>query len=407
MTGWHGSYITKIIRSRVVLGETEIGKYEEKTVTEIIDGKREEYIQVKRKPQKKWVKVYPVIESITEAQWERSNAALDARKNGRGPKGEDFANLFQGIAKCAHCSGSMKLISTAKMKRGNAKRYHYYRCANSRRNECSGNNTLSYDYAKVEREFLAVFQGIVDAYLYQAENEKVTPIKEKLAEKRNELYKLIERTKLILGEITRLDVTEDIKARLSEGAGIEAKKSALEMEIGELEREDRLAQSLVPAEDVAQETHELVEALADEKDQFQAREKINAQLRRFIWRITFDREGMISVLYAGRDGKQLGPAKSRTFSKYPPEYRMRLNPDGSFEREHPFYLLRRSAAMGSAERQEAAAVLPAADQTGEDVQPVRKRPDPFSVGLRGLRKRVRPTDKTDSYENVLKGKRRE
>ena len=228
---WYNSYIAKIIRSRAVLGEIEVHEYGWKLRREIDDdGKAIEYQRWERHTTGRFETQYPAIELISEDQWLRSNAALDARKTGRGPKGEGFANLFQGIAKCAHCvNGSMKLLSTAKARRGRPlKRYHYYRCVNSQRQACD--NSMIYDYAKVESEFIDVFADMVAAYLASAEPQmnRLTPLREKIATKQAELFRLDERAKSIevsLLEAQRQDgSSHDEITRLRENLGINRKK---------------------------------------------------------------------------------------------------------------------------------------------------------------------------------------
>jgi hypothetical protein len=169
-----------------------------------------------------------------------------------------------------------------------------------------------------------------------------------------------------------------------ETIGINREKNAVATEIAELERAKARIEAQAPAEDVAKLSCDLIAGLSAATDQYASRAKINTQLKRFIFRITFDRDGLMRVLY-GRDGKQLDPAPpgvfGNFFSQWPPEYRMRFTPSG-VEREHPFFMLRPIAALRGNK-------MPA---------------DEFSEAWRHVRKRVRPTDTVDSYKNVLKPK---
>ena len=246
--------------------------------------------------------------------WRRANAALDARKTGKGPKGDAFANLFQGIAKCAHCGGSMKLVSTAKIREGRErKRYQYYRCSNSRTNACKnaslGVNDLTYNYAQVEREFITVFKSIIAQYLQRAEqqDDPTHPIQQQIDTKRVKLTHLEAREPVIKAtmlEAQRQTGSTDADVALAiEALGITPLKTKLRTEIAALVRKLEQVTDQLPARDVVQQAVDLVANLDHQPDQYEARAKVNTQLRHFIARIEFAKQdGMVRVIY-GENGE--------------------------------------------------------------------------------------------------------
>lgn len=347
---WYDRYVSQVIRSRAVRGQLEKGEYEWQTYHEEIDGKRVEIKSFERKLTRQYIDQYPVIVEITEEMWQRANAALDARKTGRGPKGTNFANLFQGIAKC-QCGGSMKLISTAKARRGrqDIKRYHYYKCYDAIRHVPECTNPRVYDYAAVEREFIAVFADIVTAYLTHAEpkDDPTVPIREQIADRMNQIRLLREREAVnnhALAALQSEGVGADVLSRMRENIGIDHKIAELTTEIDELQRKLEQAKALLPAREVAEATYRMIDDLAHvpAEELELLRSKINAQLKRFIYRIVFDAEGEMRIIF-GRDGE---PLQQRIFITEPPQrpvpfpdppfatyYRIWFRDDGTVDRE--------------------------------------------------------------------------
>jgi DNA invertase Pin-like site-specific DNA recombinase len=91
-TGWHPSYIAKILTNRAVIGEFQPHKLS---------------AAGKRKPEGPPIKNYfPQI--IDKALFYRAQKARSERRNtGRGRKGTYVTNLFSGVAKCAYCRRPM------------------------------------------------------------------------------------------------------------------------------------------------------------------------------------------------------------------------------------------------------------------------------------------------------------
>jgi hypothetical protein len=326
-TIWYGNHIRRLVTGQEVLGYREIAHYEGK----------------KRVKTGKFERVYPAM--VSEKQHKRTNAARRAateaahergETNG-GRKGTGFANLFQQLAKCAHCGAAMKLGST--VKRG--KRYQYFRCSNLRRQAC--NHPHTFDYALVEREFLAVFADIVAVYLARAEphDDPAAPIHEAIAAKYAELSRLDARTIAMATALRstqeQTNATDREIAELVETIGINREKHAIRYEIDKLERKrDQVQQFQTPVEDVANMT-DLIANLAKQLgwtagERYELRANINTQLKRIIVRITFDAKGEMRV-FLGRDGKP----PEHPHPKFRTDYRLWFREDGTVAREHLYF----------------------------------------------------------------------
>ncbi len=120
--GWHTSSIAKVIQSRAVLGE-----YQPHTGT---------HRNRNRKPEGDPIlNYYPAI--VDNGIFLRAQGATQGRRqNAAGRKGISGSHLFQGIAKCAHCSGPMHIINKGKPPKGGI----YLACSANIRNAGCDNN---------------------------------------------------------------------------------------------------------------------------------------------------------------------------------------------------------------------------------------------------------------------------
>jgi hypothetical protein len=180
---WRDAQIRRLIKGRTVRGEREIGHYEFKVRRKTVDGEEIEYEVAERRGTGERQIVYPWV--VSEELWQRANAALEARATGRGRKGPSFTNLLQGLAKCAHCGGAMKIGMSMKKSRNQV--WYYYRCINRRLKAC--NNPYSYKYRDVEREFLKALHGILVRLMKKAapENDPAGGLRREIAEARAEI----------------------------------------------------------------------------------------------------------------------------------------------------------------------------------------------------------------------------
>ena len=180
---WYDKHLRRIITGRAVRGEVEVGKYVWHTIRETVDGEVIEYEKSVREPTGVRLKIYP--DPISEEVWQRANDALAGRTTGKGRKGKDFANLFQGLAKCWDCGGPMNLKSTTKK---GGKTYRYYRCDMlHRRGACT--NEHVYDYPLVEKHLLDVLVSqALKAEL--PKDDKAAAIRREIADLRAEVDSL-------------------------------------------------------------------------------------------------------------------------------------------------------------------------------------------------------------------------
>ena len=95
---WHSTTISKILRSRAVLGDYQ---------PRFADGTRDGEPAIGYYGE-------PVIDP---ALFQRVQGYLDAnRTRGKRPSGEEFRNLFRGLARCSECGGNMGLHRRSKDK---------------------------------------------------------------------------------------------------------------------------------------------------------------------------------------------------------------------------------------------------------------------------------------------------
>ncbi|MDP9559932.1 UNVERIFIED_ORG: DNA invertase Pin-like site-specific DNA recombinase [Rhizobium nepotum] len=117
--GWHTSSVAKIIQSRAVLGE-----YQPHTGT---------HRNRNRRPEGDPIQNYypPIVDGGTF--WQAQGAMQGRRQDAAGRKGMSGSHLFQGLAKCAHCGGSMHVQNKGPLPKGGI----YLACsANMRKMGC-------------------------------------------------------------------------------------------------------------------------------------------------------------------------------------------------------------------------------------------------------------------------------
>jgi DNA invertase Pin-like site-specific DNA recombinase len=109
-TGWHESYVQKILVNRAAIGQFQPHRE--------VDGKRV--------PDGEPIPGYfPAV--VTEDLFLRAKRGRERRQNGGGRKGENISNLFSGIACCAYCGSKMSYRNKSIGKRS------YLQCMNALR----------------------------------------------------------------------------------------------------------------------------------------------------------------------------------------------------------------------------------------------------------------------------------
>jgi Recombinase zinc beta ribbon domain/Recombinase len=144
-TGWHGSYIAKIVNNPAVFGEFQPHKYDAKG-RKVADGSAiPDY--------------YPkIVEKELFLRAKQSRFGRDFRDQyaAKGRKGEFVSNLFSGLARCAYCGGSMRFENKGPGPKGGA----YLVCDKIKRG--LGCKNLRWRY----KDFEASFQPISSAFSF-------------------------------------------------------------------------------------------------------------------------------------------------------------------------------------------------------------------------------------------------
>ena len=114
-TGWHASYIQKILDSEAVIGVFQPHRIERSDVS----GKKQ------RVPDGEQIEDYfPAV--IDRASFLKARDNRASRRISGGQTGKRFSNIFSGLATCSNCSGPMHYIN-----KGSG--WTYLHCSNSKR----------------------------------------------------------------------------------------------------------------------------------------------------------------------------------------------------------------------------------------------------------------------------------
>ena len=163
-TGWHKSYIQKILNNKAVYGEFQAHKME--------NGKRVEVGDVIED-------YFPMI--ISKDDYELSQTKLKQRTlNGAGRKGDTFSNIFTRLIRCKGCGAIVVFRNKGKAPKGSL----YLKCGNSERKLiCSA---PAWEYEAFENSFFT--------FISELNLEEIFKNKDSLAKKdqlNNELDILI------------------------------------------------------------------------------------------------------------------------------------------------------------------------------------------------------------------------
>lgn len=214
---WNGSYITKIMLDRALIGELQPHKFTD-------DGERVPTGQA-------IPNYYPAV--LDEGTFYRMREALEARYKKRGRKGHHIANLFSGLIwnandrqKChVYPTRTKRLDGTVYLQRRLVSYGHV--------RHIPGSDPLSFDYLAFERHILA--------YLREISSRDIFP------------------------KAKTDDVTERLGASEGELAAIKAKLTKLEDKIAELGPLDSLINAATKLEKQKKETQKRVAELKAKK----------------------------------------------------------------------------------------------------------------------------------------------
>jgi Resolvase, N terminal domain/Recombinase/Recombinase zinc beta ribbon domain len=266
--GWYDSYLRKMITERRILGEVELGTYDQP----------EEGGTAIRKLTGQTVTMYPA--AISEAQWRAANDALTARRGSGGQQTARMVNLFSGLAVC-QCGARMRV--RVKGNRGN---YTYLQCRDAKRGLCE--HKQYWNYKPIEQRVLrSLATGI---YAIPDQSEQQTVIQERIAIARRE------------ADVLAIEYREAHRiARRNPGtladeglAEAQTDHGAKMVEIEELERQSRRLGEAPQAErlaDIRRSFETMDSLIGDARDTL--RTKLNADFRRTFKSMIFRPDGRI------------------------------------------------------------------------------------------------------------------
>ncbi|EPF1083324.1 TPA: recombinase family protein [Vibrio parahaemolyticus] len=270
-TGWHTTYIKKILRARTVLGEyqpfkTENGK-------RVKDG---EPIQG----------YYP--EAIDVDTFKRANLAIESRQGKTsGTRKNVINNLFTGLVVCKNCGATMHYLNKGSGSKGG----QYLVCSRARQGAHHDGIFCKYAsmrYPIVEEAILTI-AATLNLKLHTASSQEESAyIKEQLSDLSRNL-KTVEAS--ILRLVDLLDSSTGSKALLTKLEQREAQQQELEQRYRELEKRLDEIELTPKSNNVWKELKHTLKTLkveAADRTNVTLRSKVNSQLSKCVDSIEFD-----------------------------------------------------------------------------------------------------------------------
>ncbi|TCV07211.1 recombinase family protein [Vibrio crassostreae] len=283
-TGWHTTYIKKILRARTVLGEYQPFKAE--------DGERKE----DGEPIQGY---YPAAIDIDT--FKRANLAIESR-NGKssGTRNKAINNLFTGLVVCKNCGATMHYLNKGSGSKGG----QYLVCSRARQG--AHHDGVRCKYASMR------YPAIEDAVLGVAATlnlrlQTETNIEE-VAQVKDELSKLSQKLNTVDVSIARLvdllDSSSGSKALLVKLGQREAEKDELEQHYKDLEKRLDELELTPKSNNVWKELKRILNVLkveASDRNNVTLRAKINSQLVQCIEKIEFDSVAKVITIRIDND----------------------------------------------------------------------------------------------------------
>ncbi|HBB9961022.1 TPA: recombinase family protein [Vibrio parahaemolyticus] len=270
-TGWHTTYIKKILRARTVLGEyqpfkTENGK-------RVKDG---EPIQG----------YYP--EAIDVDTFKRANLSIESRQGKTsGTRKNVINNLFTGLVVCKNCGATMHYLNKGSGSKGG----QYLVCSRARQGAHHDGIFCKYAsmrYPIVEEAILTI-AATLNLKLHTASSQEESAyIKEQLSDLSRNL-KTVEAS--ILRLVDLLDSSTGSKALLTKLEQREAQQQELEQRYRELEKRLDEIELTPKSNNVWKELKHTLKTLkveAADRTNVTLRSKVNSQLSKCVDSIEFD-----------------------------------------------------------------------------------------------------------------------
>ncbi|WP_411845919.1 recombinase family protein [Roseibacillus persicicus] len=252
--GWYGSYISKILNNRSVLGEMQPH-----------EKKRGETRKPIGKPKKDY---FPRI--IEDSLFEKVSRLKSGRRNKGGRRGPVASNLFTHMATCGYCLAPMHFVNKGD---GN----HYLVCSNGLRGVSCGYH--SWPYSDFESKVLTFIEEIDLTEIIGGEkNPRLTEIEVREDSLNDELGKLISSEKNIISQMEASDnVPKSVINRLYE---IEQSKVEYERELFELGTEKAEIQHRENS--LTEDRSEFLKLVSAEKEDAISRERIISKLKSLV-----------------------------------------------------------------------------------------------------------------------------
>jgi DNA invertase Pin-like site-specific DNA recombinase len=270
---WYESYISKIVKSRALIGEFQPHRMENR----------------KRVPIGEPIAGYfPRIVSDEEFAVLQDLISARGRRAG-GNRGKSFSNLFTGLVRCGYCGSTMVFVDKGIDKRGNrdSTKNRYLVCHKSKRG--AGCHHVPWTYAEFEESFFTYARRVDFEQFVTTSNNRISElrrindqlvlVRSELASYSEQILRLVDAIatssnppSAILERIQQLsDQRDDRKLIASE---LETKREAL------ISRSDMSANAVEALRNVAQGLTE-----RDEDKLFLYRSTLNEYLRRVLDRI--------------------------------------------------------------------------------------------------------------------------
>ncbi len=268
---WYESYISKIIKSRALIGEFQPHRMEKR----------------KRVPTGEPISdYYPRILSDEEFALLQDLINERGRKAG-GNRGKSFSNLFTGLIKCGYCGSTMVFVDKGIDKRGgerNQFKNKFLVCHRAKRG--LGCHHIPWTYNDFEKAFFTYARRVDFEQFVTTSNNKITELRslnDQLVLVRANLATVIKKIERVISAITDSDnPTKPLVKRLEELA---AERAELETKALSVEEQRDAIVSRTQISAGALEALRNVANTLDEKvgdDLFLFRSKLNEYLRRIL-----------------------------------------------------------------------------------------------------------------------------
>ncbi len=280
---WYESYITKIVKSRALIGEFQPHRVE--------GGKRAPVGEPLRD-------YFPRLLSDDEFKLLQDLIRERVGKGG-GNRGRTFSNLFTGIAKCGYCGGSMVFVDKGEDKRGNRNNRgnRFLVCHKAKRG--AGCHFVPWVYADFEEAFLNYATRVDFERFVMTTNDtgaELRSVNDQVIIERASRADLAARRDRLVEAIAGGEVQP--KGVLDKIAETEELLGASDLRLNSLEAQ---AQAMSTRQQMSQDAVEALRGVADAlrtkagDELFLLRAKLNEQMRRVLDRIILFPGGRIET----------------------------------------------------------------------------------------------------------------